>query len=322
MHALSILTSVLAVLVAFSRLRAKYLRAAKASSRRKAISYSSERVLIVGASSGVGREIALQYTKRGARVAIIGRRSDQLGAVLDECVSAAPFETRYLAITADFAAPESAARARQAIEDHWNGLDTLVITAGVSAVRLFMDSVKSSKPGVADLQRAREIATAAADGNLVAPLVAAAAFLPMMESSSSNPAILLLSSVAAVIPAPSRALYAATKASSLLFYQALAIEHPRITFSIVLPGTIEGDFRASAVDVPAVSTPVTYGDQDSNSTLSKKLSRSKVALRCIEAADHGDRTVWMPSWYQFAHALYWIVPSAVERGARKKYNVK
>src|SRR5436190_13153897 len=72
--------------------------------------------------------------------------------------------------------------------------------------------------------------------------------IPFLINTSSSPSILLLSSVGAVIPAPTRTLYGSTKAASLLLYQALSIEHPSISFTFVLPGTIEGNFRASAVD--------------------------------------------------------------------------
>jgi short-subunit dehydrogenase len=154
-----------------------------------------------------------------------------------------------------------------------------------------------------------------------------------MQSSSSNPSILLLSSVAAVIPAPTRALYAATKSASLLFFQSLAIEHPKIAFSLILPGTIEGSFRTNAIDLsPSTATHVlaeitsppndtlARAEKPSNSNpLAAKLTRDAVARRCISAVDHGDRTVWMPGWYRYAHALYWIAPWVIERGAKKKY---
>lgn len=146
-----------------------------------------------------------------------------------------------------------------------------------------------------------------------------------MQSASPHPSILLLSSVAAVIPAPSRALYAATKSASLLLFQALSIEHPHIHFSNVLPGTIEGNFQSNAIDLPTVAAildpETTILQKTSNSPLSKKLPRVEVARRCVEAVDHGDRTVWMPSWYQYAHALYWVLPSIIERGAKNKYHI-
>ena len=117
--------------------------------------------------------------------------------------------------------------------------------------------------------------------------------------------------MASVIPAPTRALYAASKGASLLLYQSLAIEHPDVAFTFILPGTIEGDFRKSAVDggPPREADPNRHG-----------LRREVVAQRCIDAVDKGERTIFMGDIYRIGHLLYWLVPSFVESRARKKYN--
>lgn len=137
--------------------------------------------------------------------------------------------------------------------------------------------------------------------------------IPMLTRTSTAPAILLVSSLAALVPAPTRALYAATKASSLLLYQALAIEHRDIAFAFILPGTIEGDFRASAVD----SGPVREADPNKHG-----LKINYVAAKCIEAVDRGVRGNVMMPWipYFFAPSLYCLFPSLVERLAARKYN--
>jgi short-subunit dehydrogenase len=132
----------------------------------------------------------------------------------------------------------------------------------------------------------------------------------MMTSTSKSPSILLVSSLASVIPAPTRALYASTKSASLLLYQALAIEHRGITFSVVMPSTVEGDFRASAVD----GGPVL--EQDPNK---RGLKREAVALRCIQAVDNKEKTVFMPGLMRVGHLLYWLFPSFIEWRARVKY---
>lgn len=135
----------------------------------------------------------------------------------------------------------------------------------------------------------------------------------MLTRTSTAPAILLVSSMAALVPAPTRALYAATKASSLLLYQAMAIEHRNIAFTFIVPATIEGDFRASAVD----SGPVRENDPNKHG-----LKIDYVAARCIDAVDKGVRgnviMPWIP--YAFGHHMYYIWPSLVERIAAKKYN--
>lgn len=135
----------------------------------------------------------------------------------------------------------------------------------------------------------------------------------MLTRTSPSPSILLISSVAAIIPAPTRALYCSTKAASLLLYQSLAIEHPGIAFTYFLPGTIEGNFRASAVD----SGPVRESDPNKHG-----LKTEYVATRCIDAVDRrltGSIIVpWIP--YKLAHHLYYLWPSVIERGAAKKYH--
>lgn len=135
----------------------------------------------------------------------------------------------------------------------------------------------------------------------------------MLTRTSKSPSILLVSSVAALIPAPTRALYASTKASSLLLYQALAIEHRNIAFTFILPATIEGNFRASAVD----AGPVREADPNKHG-----LKTSYVAARCVAAVDSGVRgNVVLPYIpYGLAHHLYYIWPSFIESRAAKKYN--
>jgi short-subunit dehydrogenase len=91
--------------------------------------------------------------------------------------------------------------------------------------------------------------------------------------------------VASLIPAPTRSIYASTKSASLLLYQALAIEHPSIAFTLFLPGTIEGDFRSGAVDGGKVVEidPQKIG-----------LKRDAVANRIVKSVDWGEKDVWMP----------------------------
>jgi short-subunit dehydrogenase len=133
----------------------------------------------------------------------------------------------------------------------------------------------------------------------------------MLAMTSHSPSTVLFSSAGGVIPAPTRSLYGSTKGAALLLYQALSIEHPDIAFSYVIPGTIEGDFRASAVD---------GGSARENAPNSVGLKREEVARRVVNAVDWGERTVWMPGVYRWAHAMYWVWPSFVEWRARVKYS--
>ena len=96
-----------------------------------------------------------------------------------------------------------------------------------------------------------------------------------------------------------------------MLYRSLSIEHPNIAFSYILPSTVEGDFRASAVD----SGPVREADPNKHG-----LKRAAVAARSVRAIDDGEGIILMPAFYWWAHLLYWFFPSFVARQASRKYN--
>ncbi|KAF8798355.1 NAD(P)-binding protein [Phlegmacium glaucopus] len=304
----------------YKSLHKKYQRSSK-------VPKFQERVLVLGASSGIGRSIVRQYAERGARVCVVGRREALVNEVVAECQKAQngsrlskDEQENIFGVAADFANVDDMIRTRSTIEAKWKGLDTLIIAAGVSALQPLMAIAGVNTEGgntsigqatQEGIQRVADVAAAATQGNYVGPLISAVTFVPMLLNTSKSPSILLVNSLASVIPAPTRTLYASTKAASLVLYQALSIEHPRIAFSVCMPSTVEGDFRASAVD----AGPVRERDPNAHG-----LKREFVAQRCIEAIDNGEKTVFIPGVLRFAHLLYWIWPSLVESGARRKYN--
>lgn len=87
------------------------------------------RVAITGATSGLGAEMALQLARRGARVAVTGRREGRLRE-LERAVSAAGGEC--LALAGSVAEPETVRRHYAAIRERWGGLDWAILNAGIS----------------------------------------------------------------------------------------------------------------------------------------------------------------------------------------------
>ncbi|TFK93989.1 NAD(P)-binding protein [Polyporus arcularius HHB13444] len=298
--------------------------------RSRTLPRGQERVLVVGASSGIGRAIAHEYAAAGALVCIVGRRENELKVVAEECANRLPKAAavgssdrrdRLLALPGDFCKAEDMLAVRDSLEEKWGGVDTLIICAGVSALRPLLEVAGLEKVGgvfvppkvdASGVQRTVAAANAAMQGNYIGPLVCAVTFIPFLSATSRAPAILLVSSLAAVVPAPTRSLYTSSKASSLLLYQSLAIEHPSIAFSYIIPATVEGDFRASAVDGGLVreADPNRHG-----------LKRTVVAKRCIDMIDHGEKAAFMPAWYgRVGHFGYWLAPSIIEWLAGRKYN--
>lgn len=80
-----------------------------------------ERVLVVGASSGIGRAIAHEYAKRGARVCIVGRREDKVLDVSQECMemmtgNITSGKGKILGMRADFTVAEDMVGVRDILE--------------------------------------------------------------------------------------------------------------------------------------------------------------------------------------------------------------
>jgi len=86
------------------------------------------RVVITGATSGLGQEMARQLAQRGWRVAITGRREDKLKEV-EQVVRSAGGEP--LALAGPVNDLEAVKRHYAAIKEKWGGLDWAVLNAGV-----------------------------------------------------------------------------------------------------------------------------------------------------------------------------------------------
>ena len=89
--------------------------------RTSRIQLNKERVVILGASSGVGRALTKHYAARGARVYAIARREELVHRLVDECGASCE------AFVGDFTNPEDMERLRSNILQSWGGVDTVHI---------------------------------------------------------------------------------------------------------------------------------------------------------------------------------------------------
>lgn len=143
-----------------------------------------ERILVIGASSGVGHAVARQYAKRGARVCVVARRAEKLTELKAECGAACMVQAADMTVVGDMV------RVRQAIDAAWGGLDTIHVCAGVSALQPVMalagtnDSGKD--PSSEGIQNAVDTAGRAMSGNFNGPLVAAVTFVRPYTSTAGR----------------------------------------------------------------------------------------------------------------------------------------
>ena len=94
-----------------------------------AFSATGKRVLITGASSGVGAAVARRLAAHGAVVGLIARRRDRLAAVLADCRTTSPDSTMWVVDLGDTAAIGELCRQAW---DALGGIDVLINNAGIS----------------------------------------------------------------------------------------------------------------------------------------------------------------------------------------------
>lgn len=346
----------LPLLVAFLPRLIKQLRPA---SRLSYISPFNERILILGASSGTGKSLALAYAVRNpAHLVLVARRQDELDGVRNECIALGAHQevSTFVADCSSIADIHSLAMHLSAI----GGIDTVHVVFGTSALKPLLgvagidptqaptSSSERSPAGptanTASLESLQAVGTAMvrmSETNQAATAVALAALVPILQTTSQRPAVVVLSSVAALVPAPTRALYGAAKAAQLVLVEGVALEAERqaqepgrslVRFATVLPGTIATSFRASAVDLAPGETPAlatkdaswdagsTGTSPTSRSTKSDILTPDQVANAMVWAVDQESRgRIAMPSKYAWALRIQPFAPDFLGRKAHAKY---
>lgn len=197
-----------------------------------------KRVLVTGASSGIGAGLAEAMAAAGATVAICARRADRLGAVLERCRQTSPESGMWVCDLADFAAVD---RLAAEVPDALGGVDVLVNNAGIPKRR----HVTRLDP--ATVESVMRI-------NYLSPVRLTLALLPaMLERDQGR--IVNVSSVAATLSSPGEAAYDASKAALAVFSEAMAVDlwDTGIKVSVVYPGLVDTELFSLPDNDPPVS---------------------------------------------------------------------
>src|SRR3954447_17594882 len=229
-------------------------------------------VLLTGASSGIGRELALVLAGRGARLVVSARRRDRLDALAGEI--AARGAARPVVVESDLARRGAAdALAREALEA-LGRIDVVINNAG--------GGVGGSQWAVGDDDAARE----AFEVNYWSPLALVRAFVPAMRERGSG-AVVNVTSMAQVNTWPAFGAYAATKAALGLATETLRLELSGSGVHVLeaIPGPVDTAVQGETRLVPGIERMldrVPLGDA------------AEMARRIADALQRGRATVVYP----------------------------
>jgi hypothetical protein len=187
-----------------------------------------ETVLITGASSGIGLELAKCFAGDGCRLILAARNQDALEKLAEELRRKNKIEA--IVFPADLSLPETPKRIFAELSAQKITVDVLVNNAGFGANGAF-----------AELSLRRQLEMLQVNVGALTELTGL--FLPGMIQRKRG-GILNVASVAGFMPGPGMAVYYATKAFVLSFTEALAEELPGtgLTVSVLCPGPTESNF--------------------------------------------------------------------------------
>lgn len=188
--------------------------------------------LITGASSGIGRELALVHAAAGGDCVLVARREDELRALAEEIEGR--HGVRGYVIASDLTDDGAPQRLRDEVADRGLRVDYLVNNAGFGGRGMHHE-------------RPLEVELAMIRLNVEALTALTRLYLPEMTGRGSG-RIMNVASTAAFFPGPLQAVYYATKAYVLSYSQAVAVEleGTGVTVTALCPGPTRTEFFSNA----------------------------------------------------------------------------
>jgi NADP-dependent 3-hydroxy acid dehydrogenase YdfG len=185
------------------------------------VSIQNQTVLIVGASSGIGRAAAVLFAREGAKVVAAARREDRLQSLKQELAK----EQRDITVrVADASKPEEMQHLARTI----GKIDILVFVAGTNTPDRSMERLSP------------EIWNTLVEVNLNGAFYATHAVLPSMRSAGAGH-LIYISSISGLVPDVSGAAYQAAKRGVVGLAHAIRVEERQngIRTCVICPGLVD-----------------------------------------------------------------------------------
>ena len=189
--------------------------------------FKNKVVLITGASSGIGKQTAIEFAKLGSNIILVARRKNKLEQVENELKQ---FKVNTLVCTCDVSKKDQVEKLSQIILQKFNSIDILVNNAGFaiygSVSDLSIDEIESQM-----------------ETNYFGMIYCVKNFLPLMLEKKSGH-IVNVASVAASFGLPGIASYCASKFAMLGFSEGLKHElaGTRVGITVVSPIMVKTNF--------------------------------------------------------------------------------
>lgn len=254
----------------------------------------NKRIVITGASSGIGERIAWHVAQGGGIPILIARRKEKL----EELV--ANLSVQGFWYTCDLADPEHIRTTFHSIFQDHGQIDVLVNNAGFGVFESVSDTDMNAFHSMFDV-------------NVLGLIQCVKEVLPrMMEQNHGH--IVNIASLAGKMSTPKSAGYASTKHAVIGFTNALRLEMS--SYHIFVTGVNLGPVRTSFFDT---ADP---GGEYKASVERYMLDPNHVASRIVSHLFTSKREINMPSWMEAGAKLYQLMPGVMEKVFRSQFSKK
>jgi short-subunit dehydrogenase len=197
---------------------------------------SDQRIIITGASEGIGRELALQLSQRGARLSLAARNAAALDQLVQDCESSGG---KAIAVPTDVADHAACKALIDKTAAAFGGIDVLVNNAGIS-----MRSPVSEIEDLSIYERVMRV-------NYLGSVYCTHAALPHLKASKGL--IVAVSSLQGKTGFPLSSGYSASKFAMQGFFDSLRIEldGSGVDVLIVFPGAVDTGIHTRKLEVDA-----------------------------------------------------------------------
>lgn len=253
-------------------------------------------VIITGASSGIGRELAYQFAEQGALLSLAARDQKRLKAVAGECEA---HGGRAITIVTDVSEQAQCDQLIQKTAENYDRIDILVNNAGITMWANFEE--------VSDISFYEQIMRVNYFGSVYCTYHA----LPFLKKTKGQ--IIGISSLAGKNGIPKRSGYAASKHAMGGFFDTLRVEVAEygISVTMIYPDFVATETRERALGAdgkPIGKSPVREHEV---------MSAEKCAKLIIEAAAARKRELVMTWRGKVGLWVKLIAPGLVDRIAKK-----
>ena len=253
-------------------------------------------VILTGASSGIGRQMALDLAKQGAWQVLAARRIEKLNTLVEEC---AQLGGRAIAVQTDVSSEAECKALIEAAVAEFGHIDVLINNAGITARNRF-DEMQVLWPFEKVMQT-----------NYLGSVYCTYYALPYLKQSKGR--LAAVSSMTGKVGVPNRSAYTASKHAMAGFFDALRVElaGSGVSVTVLYPDFVETGTRLESLgpDGEIIYDPTKRGG--------KVMGVEEASQIILKAIANRKREVVMSTRGKFLPLIKFLFPGLVDRLVNK-----